>query len=262
VVGFQGEPGAFSEEAALALMGAVTTHGYRSFNDLVEGVERGDVPYGLLPCENTIYGPISQAYDLLGAHPNVRIVDETTHRIEQCLIGLQGADIAGLQRVISHPVALEQCRTFLRAHPHLRVEPADDTAGSVRRIVEGNDPTIGAIGPAFAARRYGAIVLASAIQDDAETYTRFFLIARDARPRRSLGRACVAVGLAHEPGSLHAALGKLGARGMNVRSLLARPSRSRAFEYRFFLEIDAPPEVDVPALAASLSADAQVLGHY
>ena len=261
-VGFQGAPGAFSEAAAVELLGAVPTRGYRSFDDLVAAVGRDEVPLAILPCENTIYGPIARTYDLLGSPPGVHIVDETTHGIEQCLIGLNGATLEMLDLVVSHPVALDQCRAFLDAHPHVRVEAAEDTAGAILQIVERGDGRVAAIGPAFAAERYGALILARSIQDDPKNFTRFFLIARNGTPRRSLGRACIKIGLAHESGSLAVALGKIAARELNLRSLLARPSRRRPFEYDFFLELDAPANLDVRELASTLSAAARVLGHY
>ena len=227
-VGFQGAPGAFSEAAAVALLGAVPTRGYRSFDELVAAVDRADVEFALIPCENTIYGPIARTYDLLGSHSAVRIVDETTHRIEQCLIGLEDATVPALDRVVSHPVALEQCRAFLDAHPHVRAEAAEDTAGALLEIVERGDPRVAAIGPAFAAERYGAAILARGIQDDPENFTRFFLIARNGTPRRSLGRACIKIGLAHESGSLAVALGKIAARGLNLRVAARTPEPTAA----------------------------------
>lgn len=261
-VGFQGEPGAFSEEAAIALFGQARTTGFQSFDALVQAVESGQVELGLLPCENTIYGPIARAYDLLLLHPGVHIVDETTHRVVQALIGVPGAQIDTVECVASHPVALEQCRAFLARHPSIQVRTVDDTAGAVREVVERADRRFAAIGPALAARRYGAQILADAIQDDAENLTRFFAIARDPAPRRNLGRACLAFGLPHEPGSLYTALGKLASRSLNLRSLVARPTRANPFEYTFYAEIECPPQFDVAALAQELSPQARVLGRY
>src|SRR5215469_9062651 len=125
-VGFQGEPGAFSEEAILALLGRVETRGYRTFDELVAAVDKGEVSHGLLPCENTIAGPITRAYDSLAKYPSIHIVDQTIHQIEQCLIGLEGANIEGLERIASHPVALEQCNQFLSRHPHAEAMSVHD----------------------------------------------------------------------------------------------------------------------------------------
>jgi prephenate dehydratase len=230
IVGFQGEPGAFSEEAATALLGDVRTRGYATFDALVDAVDERSVDAGLLPCENSIHGAVARAYDLLYDHPNVTIVDETVHRIVQALVGPPGAAIANLSRVESHPVAIEQCRRFLNDLTEVEVVAVGDTAGAVRSVVESGDRSRAAIGPEAAARRYGGVVLADAIQDEAENYTRFFLIERDGLPRRWLRRAAVAFALPHEPGSLHEALGVIAARGLNLRSLVARPRRGRPVE--------------------------------
>jgi prephenate dehydratase len=245
IAGFQGEPGAFSEEAALALLGDVQTRGYRTFEDLVDAVDAGEVDYGFLPCENTITGPIARSYDLLFEHPRIKIVDETTHRIEQCAIGVPGARLDMLGQLCSHPVALEQCRSFFAQHPAIAAVAADDTAGSVRAIMERADTRAGAIGGALAAARYGAVILQRSIQDDKNNFTRFFVISSTSGPRRDLGRMCLALQLPHEPGSLHKALGRFAEQNINLRALVARPRRGEPFQYTFYVELDAGVEADV-----------------
>lgn len=264
IVAFQGEPGAFSEEAVLALFGDVEPRGYADFDALVTAVDRGEIPYGLLPCENSIHGQIARAYDLLYAHPNVRIVDETVHRIVQNLIAVPGAALEAIRRVESHPVALEQCRRFLAGLQGVEVAPVADTAGAVRDVVRRGDPAVAAIGPAASAQRYGGMMLAAAIQDEAENFTRFFAIAAgaDARPRRHLGCATLALVLPHRPGSLHAALGVFAERGLNLRALLARPLPGRPFEYVFYAEVDCPEQAAVAALARALPGESRLLGWY
>ncbi len=158
-VGFQGEPGAFSESAIHALLGPVATQGYGTFDDLLAAVDGGRVTHGLLPCENSIAGVIADAWTALAHYPRVHVINQSTHRIEQCLIGLPDSTLADLRYVTSHPVALAQCKNFFARHPHLAIESAQDTAGSVRTLVERGDPAWGAVGPASAARRYGARVL-------------------------------------------------------------------------------------------------------
>ena len=261
-VGFQGEDGAFSEEAVHALLGSLETQGYPTFDALVEAVEGGEVDRGLLPCENSIHGAVSRAYDLLYAHPAVRIIDETVHRIVQSLIGLPGARVAQLRRIDSHPVALEQCRRFLGELHGVEIVPVADTAGAVRDALAAGDAARAAIGPAATAQRYGGEILAAAVQDEPENYTRFFLIAGDAGSRRSLGRAAVAFVLPHEPGSLHAALGLLAHRGLNLRSLVARPQPKRPFEYVFYAELDCPQEEQACEIVQALGLPARLLGWY
>jgi prephenate dehydratase len=263
VTGFQGEPGAFSDEAAHALLGeSIETRGYGTFEDLLEALARGEVEHALLPCENTIAGSIARAYDLLLQYEDVAIVDETTHAIEQCLIAPKGATIDRLESVASHPVALEQCRLFLSAHPRLRVDVAQDTAGAVRQCIEHGDARAGAIGPALAARRYGGVILQRGVQDDAGNQTRFFLLSRARHARRNLGRVCFAISLPHKTGSLSRALAALAAHGLNLRSLLARPNRKRPFEYVFYLEIDTPKDGAPAEILAGLGGETRILGVY
>jgi len=262
IVGFQGEPGAFSEEAAQALFPAVETRGYPNFDRLVDAVDTREIPIGLLPCENSIHGPVARAYDLLYAHPRVRIVDETKHRIVQTLIGTPGARLAEIRRIESHPVALEQCRRFLGSLDDVEVVPVADTAGAVREIVRAGDRSRAAIGPAASAQRYGGAILAEAVQDETENYTRFFAIERDGTSRRRLGRAVLAFVLPHQPGSLHAALGVFAARQLNLRALVARPLAGRPFEYVFYAELDCPDETQAQSVVREIGAETRILGWY
>lgn len=176
VAGFQGEPGAFSEQAARALLGEIETSGYRTFADVLEALEARRIAYAVLPFENSLHGAIAQVHELITARPHVQIAGETQIRIEQCLIGVPEATAASIERVASHPVALAQCRRFLSAHPRWHILKSDDTAGAVRELMQRADPTGAAIGPEAAAQRYGALVLQRAVQDDPENVTRFWLV--------------------------------------------------------------------------------------
>lgn len=262
IVGFQGEAGAFSDEAACALFGEVETRGFHTFDALVAAVEANEVNYGVLPCENTIHGSIARAYDLLYQHEALSIVDETTHRIEQTLIGTSDATLETVASVASHPVALEQCRGFFQRYPHVQALVAEDTAGAVRATIERGDAAHAAIGPALAAQRYGGRVLARDVQDHAENHTRFFVIAGSAQARRGLGRATLSFVLPHTAGSLYRALGIVARWGVNLRSLVARPLRGRPFEYIFHADLDVGSRAAAHELAMAISSDARVLGWY
>jgi prephenate dehydratase len=263
-VGFQGEPGAFSEEAALALLGEVQPEGFVNFDALVEAVDAGRVTYGLLPVENSIYGQIARSYDLLWLHPQVHIVDETLHHVVQALIGTRGATIEGIREVRSHPVALEQCRRLFEDHSAWKTVTVEDTAGAVREIAQRGDPGVAAIGPASSASRYGAVVLRESVQDDDDNFTRFFLISRDPAPRRNLGRACVAIGLlrSEKPGTLRDALSAFADEAINLRSIISRPSRSGPFTYRFYCEIEGVDRTKLDAALGRIGGEAKILGVY
>jgi prephenate dehydratase len=261
-VGFQGEPGAFSEEAARALLGECETRGYATFDALVTALDREAIEYALLPCENSIHGPVTRSYDLLLAYPKLHIVDEAVYRIVQTLIGLPGSTPAQIRRIESHPVALEQCRRFLDALENVEIVPVADTAGAVRDVVAAGDPTRAAIGPEASAKRYGGQILAGAVQDEPDNFTRFFLVGRHDVSRRRLGRAAIAFALRHQPGSLHRALGLLAERGLNLRSLVARPQPKRPFEYVFYGELDCPDELQAREIVQALGPPARLLGWY
>jgi prephenate dehydratase len=261
-VGFQGEPGAFSDEAARLLVADAQTHGYRTFDDLIAAVDSAAVDFGLLPVENSIYGAIARSYDLLWEYPALRIVDEIVFAVVQNLIGTPTATVEDIREVRSHPVALEQVRRLFDLHPDWQRTVVDDTAAAVAQVVASADNRVGAIASAFAAARYGAKILLAGVQDDADNYTRFFLLQRNGTARGALGRACIALELPNQPGSLRNALSAFADRAINLRSLVSRPSRTRAFSYRFYCEID---RVDAERLAAALSAtagDTRIFGVY
>jgi prephenate dehydratase len=138
----------------------------------------------------------------------------------------------------------------------------DDTAAAVAQVAAAGDKSVAAIASAYAAARYGARILLAAVQDDDDNFTRFYLLARSGRARRSLGRACVALELANEPGSLRNALSAFADRDINLRSLVSRPSRTRAFSYRFYCEIDRVDEDRLRAALAAISGDNRIFGVY
>lgn len=262
-IGYQGEPGAFSEEAAHLLVVAAEPVGYRTFDDLFRAVAAKSVDVGLVPVENTIYGSIARSYDLLWDHPEIAIVDETVHHVVQCLIGTAGASLDAITEVRSHPVALEQCRGIFERHPNWKTTIVDDTAGAVRDIVATADPCIGAIAARGAADRYGAKLLLEGVQDDIENYTRFFLIERGGLPKRSHNRACVALQLAHKPGSLRDALDAFASEELNLRSLVSRPSRTGIrFEYTFYCEVENATGEALERALARIRGKTRVLGRY
>jgi prephenate dehydratase len=226
-------------------------------------VQSGATDFALLPVENSISGSVPRVYDLLWSDERLRIVDEIVYRVVQNLIGLAEARIDDLHEVRSHPVALEQCRNFLRAHPGVAPIIVADTAGAVREIVRLGDARVAAIASSLAAERYGARVLAPAIQDTSENFTRFFLLQRDGSARgEAPTRACIALSLANRPGSLRDALGAFADGGLDLRTLVSRPSLERPFTYRFYCEIARAERAELDAALARIDGSARVLGWY
>lgn len=175
-VAFQGERGAFSEEAAHKLLGpGIELVPRRTFADLYKSLDNGVADYLLAPVENSIAGVVQPSVDLLRSS-SLTVLDEVQIKIEQHLIGCPGASFDMIQTVQSHPVALAQCSRFLRAHPELKPVIADDTAGSVAEVMRHGDPKHAAIAGRRAADLYGGTIIRKSIQDIAENYTRFVLL--------------------------------------------------------------------------------------
>lgn len=176
-VAFQGERGAFSEEAALKLLGPnIELVPQRTFQDLYESVEIGEADYVLAPVSNSIAGTVVASVDLLQRSSFVKL-DEVEIRIEQHLIGCPNATLENIETVQSHPIALAQCQRFFAEHPRLKAVIADDTAGSVAEVVRRGDSSRAAIAGRRAAELYGGSIIRESIQDRPENFTRFVLLA-------------------------------------------------------------------------------------
>jgi prephenate dehydratase len=257
-VGFQGEAGAFSDAAARRLRPGAETRGYPSFDALVAAVDGGEIDAALLPVENSIAGSIARSYDLLWEYRNLHAIAETAFPVEMNLIGTLDADEGNIREIRSHPVALEQIHRFAGTRPQWKRVAVADTAGAVAEIVALGDPTIAAVGPALAADLYGAKVLRAAIQDDPRNFTRFYLLARTAQPRGPLG--CVAIEVENRPGTLRDALSAFADRGLDLRSLVARPNHVDPFHYRFFFEIGDLDRERLDAALVALDGPSRVIG--
>jgi prephenate dehydratase len=272
VAAYQGAPGAFSEDAARAFVGeGAALLPCWKFEDVFEAVESGRAAHGVLPIENTLAGSVQASYDLL-AERSLTIVGETVRRISHSLLAPRDAVISGLRQVLSHPVALAQCEGFFRRYSHLEPVPVYDTAGAVERVVREARLDQGAIASRRAADVYGADVLAEAIEDHPENYTRFLLITRPGTPAptaiaSSAGhKTSLVFRVANRPGALFECLGHFASRGVDLAKIESRPLRGRPFEYVFYLDLlgDAAEPAITDALAALLKSTAmlRVLGSY
>ena len=175
-VAFQGERGAFSEEAAHQLLGTeIQLVPRRTFAELYSSLDNGIADYLLAPVENTIAGVVQPSVDLLESS-SLTVIDEIQIKVEQHLIGCPGASLDAIETVQSHPVALAQCSRFFQTHPKLKSVVADDTAGSVAEVIRLGDPKLAAIAGQRAADLYGGSIICKSIQDHADNYTRFLLL--------------------------------------------------------------------------------------
>lgn len=265
-VAFQGERGAFSEEAAVQLLGAgVRTVPRPTFESLFAAVGEGAADLALAPVENTLAGSVHRVYDLLLDSP-LHMTAEVVIPIRHFLIGLSGATEEGLKTVESHPVALAQCERFFASRPEIRRVAADDTAGSVAAVLRRGDPTGAAVAGRRAAEIYGGQILREGLEDHRENYTRFVLLSPEPSDGKDADKLSLVLELAHRPGALHHALEPFARRGIDLLKVESRPLRGRPWEYHFYLDLRAPPrDTELSAALEELRARAagvRVLGHY
>jgi chorismate mutase / prephenate dehydratase len=240
-VAFQGEIGAYSEEAAYQFFGTkARLKPCENLEDTFPSVERGDVRYGLVPVENSLEGSIPRTYDLL-LDSNLKVAGETQLRIIHCLIGLPDAQIDSIREVYSHPQALGQCKTFLR-QMGWKLTPTYDTSGSVKVIKENGLQDKAAIASARSAEIYGMKILVRSIEDNIHNYTRFFVLAKqDAQPT-GCDKTSIVFSVKHEPGALYDALKEMASRKINLTKIESRPTRQKPWEYNFYADFDGHHE--------------------
>jgi prephenate dehydratase/chorismate mutase len=239
-VAFQGERGSFSETAALGILGAgCATIPCQTFDDLYRAIDEGLADYILSPLENSLVGSVHRCYDLL-LSSSLHIVAEIILPISHFLIGPPTASFEDIRTVESHPVALAQCERFFAAHPDLRGVAADDTAGSVRRVIESGDPTRAAIGGLRTAELYGGRVLREHIEDHAQNFTRFVLLSPTAPEETSGTKISLIVRLKHQPGALHNALRPFVRRGIDLVRIESRPIKGSPWQFNFYFDLKTP----------------------
>ncbi len=241
-VAIQGERGAFSHQAAIRALGPeIEVLSRATFDELFDSVVDGLADRALVPLENSLHGSIHENYDRLKNRP-LHIVGETQLRIRQCLIGRPGASLGMIRRVASHPVALAQCRRFFAERKQVEAVTAYDTAGAVQDLMKGGLATQAAIASRLAAELYGGVVLLEGIEDDAENYTRFLLLAREAvTSEEPAGKTSIVFVLDNKPGALYEALGVFAARKVDLCKLESRPLRGHPWEYSFYLDVLGDP---------------------
>ena len=271
-VAIQGEPGSNSHLAVEALLGPQTLIPCALSAEVFERLALAQADAAVLPIENSLHGAVADHYDLLLEH-EIAIVGETALRIRHALIAAPGTRLGEVRRVLSHPVALSQCRRFFAAHPQITAQPFYDTAGAVKHVVQPLEDGTAAIAAPSAARVYGGVLLESDLEDDPQNFTRFYLLARatEAETVRSATRLCtprkasVAFTIPHRPGSLVHTLQLLADAGADLTRIESRPVPGTPWEYVFFVDFLSTGGQSIdPALQALRSTCLRVklLGHY
>ncbi len=267
-VAIQGELGSNSHMAALqvAAGAAIELLACGVSADVFERLEDGRATMAVLPIENSLHGSVFEHYDLL-LESGVSVVGETMLRIRHNVVAAPGVRLAEIRRVMSHPVALSQCRRWLREHPEIEVVPFYDTAGSVKSLMAAGARDVAGIAPELAATQYGAEVIVGGVEDHKENYTRFYVLRRAAAKSSSVtvNKASLAFSLEHRPGTLIEALEVLKAEELNLTKIESRPVPGRPWEYVFFVDVRFAGESRLDAALLELRRRCQMvreLGRY
>lgn len=239
-VAFQGEPGAFSHAAARKLLGPdAEILPCPRFDEVFNALRNKQATHAVIPIENTLHGSVHENYDHLLEY-NLPIVGETSIRISHQLIAMPGTRFRDVRRVLSHPVALNQCVRFFKENPDIEKVPHYDTAGSVKTLAEQRPPHSAAIASAAAAEIYGGIILKRGIEDDRQNFTRFFLLDRrplKRTPSSARWKTSVAFSTPNQPGSLFRAMACFALRDLNLTKIESRPLRGKPWEYLFYVDL-------------------------
>jgi prephenate dehydratase len=254
-VAYQGERGAFSEAAAVRLLGReIEPIPCTSFDDMFAAVDGEAADCCIAPIENSLAGSIHRNYDLLLAS-RLTIGGETHLRIVHNLIATRDVPLASIRRVYSHPVALAQCTRFLRAHPGMEAVPVHDTAGAVREIMERGRADEAGIASAEAAGIYGGHIVSQGVEDHARNYTRFLLLTPQDRTGKApiethetarRWKTSLVFRVPNKPGSLYRALGAFAMFDLDLAKVESRPIEGRPWEYAFYIDVigrDTDPDL-------------------
>jgi prephenate dehydratase len=236
-VSFQGERGAFSEDAVAKLFGTdIDSSPCVRLKEVFELVSQDKVEFGVVPLENSQAGSINETYDLLLAYP-LNIFTEVILRVSHYLMALPGEKLADITTIYSHPQALAQCEEFLSK---LKVEivPSYDTAGSAKMIEERKLRNCAAIASKRAANIYGLQILAPEIETSVNNYTKFVAISKQKAKPAQRNRTSIVFAIEHKPGSLYRILGAFATRNINLTKLESRPRRAKLWEYVFYADFE------------------------
>jgi len=233
-VAFQGEAGAYSEQAVFNYFGDIETGPCESFDAVFDSVVSDSCEAGLIPIENSLAGSIHQNYDLLLRH-DLHIVGEYLLRVQHCLIAMPGVKMEEIKKAISHPQALGQCAGYLRSHG-IKAEQVYDTAGSVKMLKESGASDTAAIASRRAAQLYGMQILEEGVEDNAENYTRFLAISKTAVKPEGEAKTSIVFTLKNQPGALFKALSVFALRDIDLTKIESRPLQGKPWDYLFYID--------------------------
>jgi prephenate dehydratase len=235
-VAIQGERGAFSHQAALKLMPRAKVLACTTSTDVFDALDSRRADAAVIPVENTLAGPVAVHLDLL-LERDVFIHAEARLRIEHNLIVAPGTKLKDIRQVLSHPVALDQCRNFFRRHRAISAVPFYDTAGSVKHIMAQQLGDTAAIASSHAAKEYGGKILQGSLEDNKQNFTRFFLIYKKQKISAKADKTSLVFSLKNVSGALFKALSVFALRDLDLSKIESRPVRGKPWEYCFYVDV-------------------------
>jgi len=242
-IAFQGELGAYSHQACIEARPDFTPVAYRTFEDAIEAVRRGEAELAMLPVENSTYGRVADIHQLLPAS-GLHIIDETFVRVHINLLAIKGTKIEHVKNAMSHTVLLGQCRDFLSQHGIHRVTGAD-TAGSALHVANENNPELAALASELAGDIYGLDIIARHIEDHDKNTTRFLIMSRDADLKRR-GKTGMMTSFVFRvrniPAALYKAMGGFATNSVNMTKLESYMVDGSFSATQFYAEIEGHPD--------------------
>ncbi|ENZ02645.1 chorismate mutase [Clostridium thermobutyricum] len=241
-IGFQGVRGSFTEEALLKYFSEENESiAYEEFEDVFKAIDRGEVDYGILPVENSSTGGISEVHDLLAKY-GFHIAGEISIKIEQHLMGLEGATLESIDEVYSHNQGFAQCAKFLKEYDHLKLIPFHNTATSAKLVSDLKDDRKAAIGSRRAAEIYGLKILRSNINDEKDNHTRFIIVSKELLKEDGANKISVVFSLEDKPGSLSRLLKIFSENNLNMIRIESRPTKNRNWKYYLYVDFEGSLE--------------------
>ena len=237
-VAVQGREGAYSSFACDRLFQRPSIMYFSTFESVFQAVEKGFCRYGILPIENSLYGSVTEVYDLMSKY-NFHIARSVRIKIDHALLAKKGTALSDIREIVSHEQALGQCADFIKSLGDVRVTFCSNTAEAVRAAAESGRNDIAALASPDCASLYGLSVLKTSVQNSDNNHTRFICISKDIEVYPGANRISLMLTLPHRPGSLYRMMARFAALGLNLTKLESRPIEGLDFEFMFYFDIEA-----------------------
>lgn len=266
-VAYQGESGAYSEIASQKMFGKkIKLSPSFSFEDVFLKTKNGEVNFGIIPIENSLYGSVFETYDLLLKY-SLHIVGELNLQVNHQLLVKENCKISDIKKIYSHPQALGQCSNFLKTLKHVTIIPSYDTAGSALISLNNKSETTAVVASKNAAKIYNLKILKSNIQNNKENFTRFYSICKNIIRRiYEHPKSSICFELKNVPGALFKALSVFALNGINLLKIESRPIPHKPFQYIFYIDFAGSIEEPKIKLAVKhlndFSLSMKILGTY